>query len=290
MADCNLTCLSVTLKITSMRLLLLILCLHTSALCAAPRVVTSIVPLQEIVDAIMAGNGNAQAIIGPGESAHHFALRPSHMRLLQQADLVVWIDRRFEAGFVSLAQTLPRATAQLELLPALNLAGEDGHIWFSPQRLRQIIDLLARQLDDLDPQNASLYQLNSEELIERIEQWRRTTLQQLEAHPPRYITDHEFTGQFSADMGFAPVATIHDQHDDHGSLGELDDIETRLRATPARCLLTLEPQPSPLALELARKFDLDIISLGGPNEDIGDTPAILQRLQRFGAVLAECGA
>lgn len=273
-----------------MRILLLILCLHSSTLLAAPRVVTSILPLQEIADAIMAGSGEAQAIVGPGESAHHFALRPSHMRLLQQADLVIWIDRRFEAGFTSLPQTLPRTTMQIELLPALGRAGEDGHIWLSPRRLLEVIELLSLRLAAIDAPNAPLYRGNAEVLAKRIENWRELTSNRLQADPPRYITDHEFTRQFSADMGFAPVATIHGQHDDHGSLGELDEIETRLASTPVRCLLTLEPRPAPLALELARKFELDLIVLPSASEGDADTPAILRRLQSFGAALERCGA
>ena len=71
--------------------------------------VTSIAPLQEITAALMAGVASPQSIIAGDASAHHFALRPSHMRLLQQADLVIWIDRHFEAGFNRVAETLPRS-------------------------------------------------------------------------------------------------------------------------------------------------------------------------------------
>jgi zinc transport system substrate-binding protein len=273
-----------------MRLLLLILCLHCSTLFAAPRVVTSIVPVQEVATAILGDSGEAQAIIGPGQSAHHFALRPSHMRLLQQADLVIWIDRNFEAGFTSLSRTLPRATEQLELMPALGLADTDGHIWLSPQRLLQVIELVSARLAAIDPQNASVYRHNAEHLAAQIEMWRTVTMRHLAASPPRYITDHDFTRQFSDDMGYAPIATIHDQHDDHGSLGELDAIETDLRATPARCLLTLEPQPSPLALEMAHKFDLEVISLATENQDDAAAPAILRRLRQFSNALARCAA
>ena len=286
MADCNLTRLAVTLYIVFLRLLL-ILCLHSSTLYAAPRVVTSIPPLQEIVNDIMAGGGEAQAIIDAGASAHHFALRPSHMRLLQQADLVIWIDNRFEAGFAPLSQTLPRATAQLELLPALGLSGADGHIWFSPQLLLLVVERITAQLADIDPQNAALYHDNAVRLAQQIEAWRETTMQALRAHPPRYITDHEFTRHFVSDMGFAPIASIHDQHDDHGSLGELDETEASLRTTPATCLLTLEPRPAPLALELAHKFDLEILSLA--DSDASAAPTTLQRLQRFSEALSHCG-
>ena len=102
-----------------MPLLILLLCLQvTPVLAASPRVVTSIVPLQEVTAALMVGVAIPEAIIAEQASAHHFALRPSHMRLLQQADLVIWIDRGFESGFQRISQVLPGNTVQLELLPA----------------------------------------------------------------------------------------------------------------------------------------------------------------------------
>ena len=152
----NVTKRFATHKTSSMRLLLpvyslVLVCLYSTVLAAAPRVVTSITPLQEITSALMAGVASPQTIIGDGASAHHFALRPSHMRLLQQADLVIWIDRHFEAGFGRIADTLPRSTRQLELLPALGMNHSDGHIWYSPRRLQQVAELIANQLGDIDP-------------------------------------------------------------------------------------------------------------------------------------------
>jgi hypothetical protein len=117
------------------RILLLLLYLQPALALAAPRVVTSIAPLQEIAGALMAGIAEPQVIIENQASAHHFAFKPSHMRRLQQADLVVWIDSQFEPGFNRIAQTLPAATRTLELLPALGIESEDGHIWYSPALL-----------------------------------------------------------------------------------------------------------------------------------------------------------
>ena len=97
-----------------MRLLLLLLCLQPALLSAAPRVVTSIPPLQEIAAALMHGIGEPEVIIDDHASAHHFAFRPSQMARLQQAELVVWVDRGFEAGFARVPETSsrrPRARA-----------------------------------------------------------------------------------------------------------------------------------------------------------------------------------
>jgi zinc transport system substrate-binding protein len=268
------------------------LCLNFTMLSAtalaAPRVVTSIAPLQEVTAALMQGVTSPQSIITDNASTHHFALRPSHMRLLQQADLVIWIDRNFEAGFNRVAETLPSSVDQLEILPALGIDNDDGHIWYSPRLLQLLITIITTQLVEIDPQNQLLYRDNARQLTTAIETWRSETVAQMGDRQPLFITDHVFTSHFETDMGYPPIATIHDHHDDHGGLWELGKIEDRLRRQPANCLLTLESSPSPLALELAQKYHLRVISLSSTQALDSQQPAIIQRLQRLALALYEC--
>ena len=271
-----------------MRLMLILICLQSTAVLAAPRVVTSIAPLQEITATLMTGVASPQSIIADGASTHHFAFRPSHMRLLQQADLVIWIDRHFEAGFQRVAETLPRTTSQLEILPALGITSGDGHIWYSPLRIQQLIKIITARLIELDPDNQARYLTNARQLSAAIDDWRAETLAQLSDQQPRFITDHTFTSHFQADMGYAAIATIHDQHDGHGGLHELDQIEERLRQQPANCLLTQESTVAPLAFELTRKYGLKVITLTPVTETEPPVPAIIRRLQRFASALREC--
>jgi zinc transport system substrate-binding protein len=264
------------------------LCMLSATAVAAPRVVTSIAPLQEVTAALMQGVAIPLSIIADNASTHHFAFRPSHMRLLQQADLVIWIDRNFEAGFNRVAETLPNSVDQLEILPALGIDSDDGHIWYSPRLLQLMTTIITARLIEIDPQHEPLYRDNAVQLSTAIETWRNETLAQMGDRQPRFITDHAFTSHFETDMGYPAIATIHDHHDDHGGLRELGIIEERLRTQPANCLLTLESSVATLALELAHKYQLKIISL--PSIQVSDSqqPAIIQRLQKLASALYEC--
>ena len=271
-----------------MRLCLLLLCLHCAALTAAPRVVTSIAPVYEITTAIMTGVSEPGLIIDSHASAHHFAFKPSHMRRLQQADLVIWIDRHFEAGFSRVAEILPSTTRQLELLPALGLDGGDGHIWYSPRLLLRSIGIIRDSLLVLDPENKKIYQANAALLMQEVRVWRHETRRRWHKRQPRFVTDHNFTTYFEQDTGLGPIATIRDQHDDHGGIKELEQLDDTLRQFPAACLLTLESSASSLARSFAQKYDLKIVSI--PLEPVSDPdqPLILQRLTRLTAALEEC--
>ena len=271
-----------------MRLCVLLLCLHSAALAAAPRVVTSITPVYEITAAIMSGVAEPGLIIDSHASAHHFAFKPSHMRMLQQADLVIWIDRHFEAGFSRVPEILPLSTQQLELLPALGLEGSDGHIWYSPRLLLRSIETISAALMRQDPENQKLYQANAASLIHDLRVWRHETRRRWQNRQPRFITDHNFTVYFEQDIGLRSIATVHDQHSDHGGLKDLGRLDNILRQFPAVCLLTLQSTASPLARSFARKYGLTIVSISLEPVSNPAQPLILQRLAKLTAALREC--
>ena len=271
-----------------MRLCIFLLCFQFSALAAAPRVVTSITPVYEITAAIMTDVAEPGLIIDGHASAHHFAFKPSHMRLLQQADLVIWIDSQFEAGFSRVAEFLPPTTHQLELMPALGLEGGNGHIWYSPQLLLRSVEMISATLMLLDPENQQLYQANAAKLMQDLVAWRHKTQQRWKNQQPRFITDHHFTGYFEQDIGLHAIATVHDQHGGHGGLKNLSQLDNKLLQYPATCLLTLQTTASPLARSLAQKHGLMIISV--TLEPINDPtqPLTLQRLTQLTTALQRC--
>ncbi|MBT8434490.1 MAG: metal ABC transporter substrate-binding protein [Gammaproteobacteria bacterium] len=271
-----------------MRLLILLLCLQSAALCAAPRVVTSIPPLHELTAAIMEGVGEPALIIKDHASAHHFAFKPSHMRSLQQADLVIWVGRRFEAGFNRVPEVLPPSAQQLELMPVLGIENDDGHFWYSPKLLLRSVEIILAALTKLDSENRTQYKVNAESLIKAIETWREDTQNQWLNRQPRFITDHAFTGHFEADMGFRAIATIHDQHDSHGGFKDLNRIESLLRTKPAACLLTMESPASPLAQSLAQKYKLQIVNVLTIAVTNSQSPLIVQRLDQLNIALRDC--
>jgi len=271
-----------------MRFFILLLCLQSAAVAAAPRVVVSIAPLQELTAAIMQGIAVPDLIIGDEASAHHFAFKPSHMRLLQQADLVVWIGRQFESGFSRVPEVLPRSTQQLELLPALGITNGDGHIWYSPALLISSIEIIVTALTKLDPGNQARYRSNADELVKAIAQWRLDALAQWRNQQPRFITDHAFTTHFEADMGLKAIATIHDQHDNHGGFKDLKRVETLLESSPAACLVTLESPVSPLAQNLAQKYRFEIVDVLMIETNTRHPTATVQRLDQLNAALLAC--
>ncbi len=99
-----------------MRYLIVFLCLLPLSSQASINVVTSIEPLYLITKSIMRGVAEPELLIKPSASVHDFAFKPSQMRLLKKADLVILIDRNFESGFQKLPAIISRDTEIIELL------------------------------------------------------------------------------------------------------------------------------------------------------------------------------
>ena len=270
------------------RIFLLLFCLQPAFASAAPRVVTSIAPLQEITGALMAGIAEPQVVIENQASAHHFAFKPSHMQRLQKADLVIWIDRHFESGFNRIAQTLPATTRTLELMPALGIESEDGHFWYSPSLLQQSISILAATLSELDPDNQARYVENARRLSAAVKVWRERMRERWQSNTPRLLTDHEFLGHFARELDQFEIESIQDYHGAPGGLKDLERIETWLRTRPAACLLTVDPAPPPLAASLAARYQLPVIVITAIQPTNSEIDAILQRLEQLNIALERC--
>ena len=156
-----------------------------------PQIVTSITPLSLITAEILGAEENITTLVPPGSNAHHFQLKPSHVKALRQADLIVWIGPSLE-GFMSKPLKAPAVKTNniitIETLPELQLlpyrssfshqhhhhghthdAGIDGHLWLSPDNAIHIAKAIKEQLAHINPKHRATYQNNLENFIKKIQ-------------------------------------------------------------------------------------------------------------------------
>ena len=80
------------IKVTFISLLLM----ATSPVRAEIKVVTTIKPLHSLIANVMDGVGEPSLIIEGSTSPHSFTLKPSHAKLLEEADLIFWVGEGIE--------------------------------------------------------------------------------------------------------------------------------------------------------------------------------------------------
>ena len=153
---------------------------------SAESVVVGIAPIHSLAQAVMGNTGQAALIIPPDQSPHSVRLHPSQARLLQNAKLLFYISEEFERFMPAALRSLPpsvRAVSVLKGIDLLPYRDEDGnhekhddhghgeydlHAWLDPNRAKEIVDVIARELSALHPDNQETYQANARHLHEKL--------------------------------------------------------------------------------------------------------------------------
>ncbi|WP_240643477.1 zinc ABC transporter substrate-binding protein [Paracoccus siganidrum] len=94
------------------------LILAAAASAEVPSVAVDIAPVHSLVARVMEGVGDPGLILPPGASPHGHSMRPSEARMLQNADLVVWIGEDLTPWLAGPVATLAGKAESLELLEA----------------------------------------------------------------------------------------------------------------------------------------------------------------------------
>ena len=172
-------------------LLFLTLLLAGAAVQAAElRVVASSTSMAALVREVAGSAAELQVLGPPDRDLHYLQLRPSMIRYLRDADLVVAVGAELEVGWLPLAleqstntRVLPgqpgyfEAAAQVELrgagAPADRARGDvhpagDPHVNMDPVRMARVAQALAERLAALDPAREDDYRRRAEAFGERV--------------------------------------------------------------------------------------------------------------------------
>lgn len=172
----------------------------TSPAAAEPKVVVTIKPLHALVAQVMAGVGSPVLLVKGLASAHTYALKPSEVRALHEADLFVRMSETAEPFTARIVQSLPEnvEVVTLQEAPRVRLLGRrihatfephahdtaghgqehdhpgepgrsvDGHAWLDPDNAIAMVDRIAQALCSRDPSNALRYKVNADRLKARL--------------------------------------------------------------------------------------------------------------------------
>ncbi len=274
----------------------------------------SITPLHSLVAALMAGLGAPVLLLPGAQSPHGAALRPSAMRAVADADIVIWIGPTFEA---SLARALTSTGARtltlldettLEILPAragplwspAPAAGEappgdaaapgDPHFWLDPIRAGRAAALVAQALSESDPGNADRYDANLGRLTERLTALDADIAARLEpVRAAPYVVLHDAFQYFEARYGLSSLGALVREPGQPPGVRRVAAVRAAMRGLGVRCAFA-EPQSASRLLASAaqdsgaRTAALD--PLGATTRPGPD--AYFEIIERMAAALAAC--
>ncbi len=192
-------------KRRSLLLTLLIAIWRTSpAFATVPIVETDIPPVNALVAQVMGSLGTPRMLLDKGGDEHDMQLRPSQMRDLNAANLLIWVGPDLTPGLDQARAAAP-ALQSLELLdnPATlrrdyTAGGINPHAWLDPGNATEWIGLIEDRLALLDPEDAGTYHTNAVAARARIDKLDATLAAKLQPLNRRFVTYHDAYGYFAA--------------------------------------------------------------------------------------------
>ncbi|WP_432455475.1 MULTISPECIES: zinc ABC transporter substrate-binding protein ZnuA [unclassified Agarivorans] len=177
------------------KLIFALLLIATPTWATNANILVSIKPLQLLISSLTEGEQTVEYLISPNVSPHDYALRPSDVRRIRQADLVIWVGDELEP-FLSkpLSQTQRAQLALLELKDLQLISGEkahqqhqhaehhhevDPHIWLGPAESRVIAKAITEQLIKFNPEQRIHLQQQLQRFNQRLDQLNKKIDQQL---------------------------------------------------------------------------------------------------------------
>ncbi|GFN46216.1 zinc ABC transporter substrate-binding protein ZnuA [Candidatus Regiella insecticola] len=240
-------------------------------------VVTSIRPLGFIAAAITEGVTPTKILLPNGASPHDYALRPSDLTLLRDADLVIWIGPDMES-FLSkpltrFATNKQIAIAQLPKVEALLIrdtehdhpvseqvtTGKDDHhhhhhgdynmhLWLSPPIAKLAAITIHDKLLELMPQNRDKLDENLRQFKDQLAQREEKIAKMLKPIQNKgYFVFHDAYGYFEERFGLTPLGHFTVNPAIQPGVQRLDQIKTQLLDKKATCIFA-EPQFRPAVI------------------------------------------
>lgn len=228
-------------------------------------IVTSIRPLGFIASSIADGVMPTQVLLPDGASPHDYALRPSDLQRVHNADLVVWVGPDMEAFLTKTLRPLKAnqqiAISELVTVKPLLQKGDDHdddgdppsdynmHLWLSPEISLQAAIAIHDRLVEIVPAQKSKLDENLQHFKQQLAQTDQKIGKILS--PVRnkgYFVFHDAYGYFENHFGLHPLGHFTINPEIQPGAQHLHEIRTQLVEQKAQCVFA-EPQFRPAVID-----------------------------------------
>ena len=265
------------IKVTFISLLLM----ATSPVRAEIKVVTTIKPLHSLIANVMDGVGEPSLIIEGSTSPHSFTLKPSHAKLLEEADLIFWVGEGIETFMERPLESIVKNAEVVEFMEVESIeklkfreesifgdhddhdedhddhddhddhAGHEGHnhgefdahIWLDPSNAKEMVHEIAHELGDLDPANKDKYEANAEATIIALDQLIKDVSNDINKDA-KFVVFHDAYQYFEERFGVRAAGALTLNTDVLPGAKQIDEIQDVIKDKGIKCIFS-EPQFNP---------------------------------------------
>lgn len=211
-------------------------------------VAVSIVPQETFVKAVTGELVDTIVLIPPGNSPTNYSPSPENLEQLSKSSIYFTIGVPTEKSNI-----LPRLKSVNQTIKIVDLAAEvnriypdrefapgqrDPHIWLSPKRVQAMIEVIEREIAEIDPANRTVYKTNAKDYQNKLMQL-NTKIDSLIPPGKTFIVYHPAFGYFADDYQLKMVAI-----EENGKTATAKDIQNIIDLAKKTNIKTIFYQPA----------------------------------------------
>lgn len=265
-------------------------------------ILSTIKPIHLLVKSIAGQRARTTLLIPENADNHHYSLRPSDMKKLKQADVVIRVSEHFEVMLNKLLLQKQQVisitnTPKLNWLSMRGFHGkahehgetheeeghtleQDLHVWLDPDNVIKIVDYLSEMLGKVDPPYKDYYAQNGQRLIAKIQQTHLQTKEKLESvQDVPYLVFHDSWQYLEQAYGLREPQVISVHEGLPSGVKTLLDFRLQIKEKNIHCLIASPYSNKKIIRTLSQ--DLPIytarISVNGMNLSDKSYPEFMRR-------------
>ena len=247
------------------------------------KVVTTIKPLHSLISRIMETRGEPQLIIEGTNNPHTFVFKPSHAKMIEEADIVFWIGEDLEAFMEKPLNSLAKDTKKIAFMDSESIEklkfreenifddhddhdghddehddhaghhdghnhGEfDAHIWLDPENAKEMVKIIRDELIKIDPEGQRQYSVNAAGATLELDNLINNVETEL-SKDISYIVFHDAYQYFETRFGVKSAGALTLNPDVLPGAKQTADIQDLISDKGIKCIFS-EPQYNPKIIE-----------------------------------------
>ena len=235
--------------------LIFFISINTVSAQPATNVVVSIRPIHSIVSALMEEVSEPRLLLDSNDSAHTFHLKPSQLKLLSNADLLITIGDSFESGLSKVIRNIDQ-NYRLNLSEIKELQiydfrdhneiehdehdehDKDLHLWLDVGNVQIIAEKIKQRLIEINPSNKEKYNTNYLELESKLNQLEEKIQFQLEPiKSTPFAIYADILQYFEKNFDLNKPVIIAPYHGARLSINRVIKAKNKMKNQKTRCLI-----------------------------------------------------
>ena len=243
-----------------------------------PVVLATTRPLHSIAAYVTDGVSEARLLIDGSLSPHVFQLKPSHVRAVRDADIILWAGEGVERFIPSMLKNFAADTSAIELaaLPEVvtyhsrgsgddhthNHESIDFHLWTHPANAELLAFALADQLAMLDAANQQTYRANAAAFAAELNDAVKDVEKILAvAQGKNYLIYHDSLQYFEKAFGLGEAIIVTAQPQVQAGAKRIRKLQAEVEVNNVACILAELQFRSPAIDVLASDLQVQTVRI-----------------------------